>query len=164
MSSLITVQEMLNHAVQYDHVILAHQVYWAITTQNIALTADSNCLKELEYDTDKIQQMAAENLLCIGRIKLYVVSSGKMYAFYFAKDALEASMFHSKKFGEKVTQITEASRLLFKPMYLTDLDLETSLIEYRMSLVQFPAYLGHATAGKYILQRLDQQKGMRKVV
>lgn len=49
-------------------------------------------------------------------------------------------------------------------MYFADLDIHIPLIDHRKTIVQFPAYLGHAAAGQYILHRLDQHKGVRGIV
>lgn len=164
MSDVITVKEVLDYATEFDMCRLAHQVFWAVSTNKVMLTDNSDRLLEIDYEAETIREMTDRNMLCIGRIKLYVIKSYEQYAFYFANNPLEASMLHREKFGEATEHITEAKRLLTKVMYFADIDLETAMIDYRKSIVQFPAYLGHAAPGKYILHRLDKPTGGRKIV
>ncbi|MGE7917253.1 hypothetical protein [Lysinibacillus xylanilyticus] len=161
MTELITVKEILEYATEFELRHLAHQVFWAVSTQQINLADDSNKLLELSYDEAAVREMTDRNVLGIGRIKLYVVESFAQYAFYFANNALEVSMLHREKFGEVAGAITEAHRLLTKEMYFSDLDIQISLIDHSKTIVQFPAYFGHAAAGQYVLHRLDQHKGVR---
>lgn len=164
MSELITVKEILEYATEFELNRLAHRVFWAVSTQRINLADDSNKLLEIIYDEVAVREMTDRNVLGIGRIKLYVVESFAQYAFYFANNPLEVSMLHREKFSEVTGAITEAHRLLTKVMYFADLDIRISLIDHRKTIVQFPAYLGHAAAGQYILHRLDQHKGVRGIV
>jgi len=164
MSDLITVKEILEYATEFELYWLAHQVYWAVSTQQIQLEDDSNKLLKVVYDDAAVREMTNRNVLGIGRIKLYVVKSFAQYAFYFARDPLEVNMLHKALFGELPGAITEAHRLLTKVMYFADIDIQTSLLEYRKTIVQFPAYLGHAEAGQYNLYHLDLLKGGRRIV
>ncbi len=164
MSDFITVKEVLEYATEFELCWFAHQVYWAVSTQQIQLEDDSSKLLEVVYDDVAVREMTDRNVLGIGRIKLYVVKSFAQYAFYFASDPLEVNMLHRVLFGEVAEAITEAHRLLTKVMYFADFDIQTSLLEYRKTIVQFPAYLGHAEAGQYNLYRLDLHKGVRGIV
>ncbi|UED78388.1 hypothetical protein FH508_0013025 [Lysinibacillus sp. CD3-6] len=164
MSDLITVKEVLEYATEFELCWFAHQVYWAVSTKQIQLEDDSNKLLEVAYDDAAVREMTNRNVLGIGRIKLYVVKSFAQYAFYFASDSLEVNMLHQAIFGEVAGAITEAHRLLTKVMYFADFDIQTSLLEYRKTFVQFPAYLGHAAAGQYNLYRLDLHRGGRRIV
>lgn len=164
MSDLITVKEILEYATEFELCWLAHQVYWAVSTKQIQLEDDSNKLLEVAYDDAAVREMTNRNVLGIGRIKLYVVKSFAQYAFYFASDPLEVNMLHRELFGEVAGAISEAHRLLTKVMNFADFDIQTSLLEYRKTIVQFPAYLGHAAAGQYHLYRLDLHKGGRRIV
>lgn len=164
MNEIITVKEILEYATEFELYRLAHQVFWAVSTQQINLADDSNKLLEVAYDELAVHEMTERNVLGIGRIKLYVAESFAQYAFYFASNSLEVSVMHREKFGERTGAITEAHRLLTKVMYFADLDIHIPLINHRKTIVQFPAYLGHAAAGQYILHRLDQHKGVRGIV
>lgn len=164
MSDLITVKEILEYATEFELTWFAHQVYWAVSTQQIQLEDDSNKLLEVAFDDAAVREMTNRNVLGIGRIKLYVVKSFGQFAFYFASDPLEVNMLHQALFGEVAGAITQAHRLLTKVMYFVDFDIQTSLLEYRKTIVQFPAYLGHAEAGQYNLYRLDLRKGGRRIV
>ncbi|MFJ7662393.1 hypothetical protein ACIQXW_08325 [Lysinibacillus sp. NPDC097162] len=119
---------------------------------------------EVVYNDAVVCEMTNRNVLGIGLIKIYVVNSFEQYAFYFASDPLEVNMLHQALFGEVAGGITEAHRLLTKVMYFADFDIQTSLLEYRKTIVQFPAYLGHAAAGQYHLYRFDLHKGGRRIV
>lgn len=161
----ITVKELLEYAVEDEHIVLAHTIYWSMTTQGVTLDDDSQKLLDLPFEREEISQLVQSNILGMGQVKLYVVKvNSELFAFYFAKNVLEASAHHSRLFGHKVTNIVEAERLLYKHMYLVDIDKQMMLIDYRKELLQFPAYIGHAKAQDHKLYRLDQQKGARQVV
>ena len=162
----ISVKELLEYAIEGEHSVLAHTIYWSMTTQGIAMKDDSQKLLDLPFDRDNISQLVQQNLLGMGQIKLYVVKvKADLFAFYFAHNALEASTHHSRLFYQKATCIVDAERSLYKYMYLVDIDKHMMLIDYRKELLQFPAYLGHAKANDHKLYRLDQQqKGMNRVV
>lgn len=165
--TIITVKELLEYAVEDEHSVLAHTIFWGMTTQGISPEDDSEKLKELEFDREAISALVKNNVLGMGQIKLYVVRvSTEQFAFYFARNALEASSHHTRLFFQKPSTIVEAERLLHKYMYLADLDKNMMLVDYRKELLQFPVYIGHARANDHKLYRLDQQqqKGMNRVV
>lgn len=47
MSDLIPVKEILEYATEFEMSWFAHQVYWAVSTQQIQLEDDSNKLLEV---------------------------------------------------------------------------------------------------------------------
>ena len=163
--TVITVREILEYAVEGEHSVLAHMIFWSMTTYGIAPEDDSNKLKELPFDREAISELVQKNVLGMGQIKLFVVKvSSELFAFYFARNVLEASSYHTRLFFQNPTSIVEAERLLHKSMYLADLDKHMMLVDYRNELLQFPAYIGHAEAGGHKLYRLDQKKGINRVV
>lgn len=163
--TVITVKEILEYAVEGEHSVLAHMIFWGMTTQGISPEDDSNKLKDLEFDREAITALVKNNVLGMGQIKLFVVKvSSELFAFYFARNVLEANAHHTRLFSQKAASIVEAERLLHKSMYLADLDKHMMLVDYRKELLQFPAYIGHAEAGDDRLYRLDQRKGMNRVV
>lgn len=164
--TLISVKELLEYAVAGEHSVLAHTIFWGMTTQGISPEDDSEKLKTLPFDREAISALVQNNVLGMGQIKLYVVRVGaELFAFYFARNVLEASSHHTRLFSQKPSTIVEAERLLHKHMYLADLDKSMMLVDYRKELLQFPAYIGHAQANDHKLYRLDQQqKGLNRVV
>ena len=161
----ITVKDLLDFSIDHEYSMMAHICYWAITTQNIRPEYDSKVLDQLVFDKQAITQLMEQNVLGLGQIKLYVVTVSKsLYAFYFARNGLEAASHHRRVFREQPHNVVEAPRLLHKLMYLPSIDKEMFLIDYRKGILQFPAYIGHARPGMYVLHRLDQQRGVSRVI
>lgn len=134
MNEIITVKEMLDYAMEFDVKRLAHQIFWAVTTDKIQLTDDSGRLLEIHFDAEAIREMTEKNLLGLGRIKLYVVPSFNQYAFYYANNILEVSGLHQSLFNERPVRIIESQRLQTKVMYFVDLDAEYALIDFKKQL------------------------------
>lgn len=164
MNEIITVKEMFDYAMEFDMKRLAHQIFWAITADKVQLTDDSNRLLKIHFDTETVQNMTEQNVLGLGRVKLYVVPSFNWYAFYYAKNILEVSGLHKSLFNEHPSRIIESPSLQTKVMYFVDLDIEYALIDYKKTIVEFPIYLGHAAPKEYHLYRLDRQQGGKKIV
>ena len=163
--TVFTVKEMLEYAIEGEHSVLAHMIFWGMTTQGIAPEDDSNKLKDLDFDREAISALVINNVLGMGQIKLFVVKvNAELFAFYFARNVLEANAHHTQLFFQKPLSIVETERLLHKSMYFANLDKHMMLVEYRNELLQFPSYIGHAKAGDHKLYRLDQQKGINRVV
>lgn len=150
-----TVKDMLDLAVECDMSMVAHHTYWAITQNAVTLQDSIDKLMSIQVDKQAVQSLIESNMLGIGRIKLFVVKTVEpnVYAFYFAKDALEARAMYESKFGE-VKGITNGARLMPNKMLFADTRLEMTLFEYRKRIVHFPAYLGHAKAQENVLYRL----------
>lgn len=160
---MITVQNLLEYSIEQEYSMLAHTIFWAISSQNINPNDDSSVLKNIEFDQVAITNLMQQNVLGLGNIKLFVITVAKdIYAFYFAKTSFEALVHHSYLFAKKANQIVEAKRLMHTKMFWPDTDQEMKLIEYRKQLLDFPAYVGHARAGEHILYKL--QRGVSKVV
>ena len=163
--TVITVKDLLDFSIEQEYNMMAHICYWAITTHQVGLEEDSTVLDQLTFDKGTIQQLMNQNVLGLGRIKLYVVTVNQsLYAFYFASNSLEAASHHKVMFREQPRNIAEAPRLMHKLMYLSNIDKEMLLIDYRKQVLQFPAYVGHARSGEYVLHRLDYQQGVSQVV
>lgn len=163
--TVITVKELMEFSVEYEFDMLAHMFYWAVTTQQVRLEDDSKIMNGLEFDEKIIADLMGKNVLGLRRIKLYVATENNtLYTFYFAENVLEASSLHQTLFNQKPVNIIEAPRLMYKQMFIPDIDKEITLIEYRKQVIQFPAYIGHAEAGEYTLYRLDRQGGLSHVV
>lgn len=150
-----TVKDVLDLAVECDMTMVAHHTYWAITQNAVTLQDSVDKLMSVPIDEQAVQSLIESNMLGIGRIKLFVVKTVEpnVYAFYFAKDVLEAKELHNSKFGE-AQRITNGARLMPNKMIFADTGIEMTLFEYRKKLIQYPAYLGHARAGEMVLYRL----------
>ena len=79
--STVTVQEVLDLAIEMDMVHLAHRIFWAITKGKVQINDDSKRLDAIDYDDEAISTMTAENRLSIGKIKLYVAEMKKSDRF-----------------------------------------------------------------------------------
>lgn len=155
--SQITVQEMFDFCLENENVFLAHLIYWSVQTKRVSLRDDSDCLKEIPVDMNTVKQYTEQNLLGMKLTKLYVVRDAKeYYAFYFARNGLEASSLHNQLFGT-VQSIIEAPSLMHRLMYVEHIDQHVFLIDFRKRFVQFPVYIGHARANEHIIQRMDGQ-------
>ncbi|HJF32796.1 MAG TPA: hypothetical protein K8V56_13620 [Sporosarcina psychrophila] len=152
----VSVKEVFDLAVELDLDKLAHRVYWALTQQKASLTDSSDKLTTIQYDEDAIESLIEKNSLGIGRVKLFVIQTSKpgWYAFYFAQSGLEASSLHSGMFNEKPTSIVNAPRLMIPLMTFAETGVEMNLYERRKKLIEFPAYIGHAEAGKHVLYKM----------
>lgn len=106
----ITVKKLLEYAIEGEHRVLAHTIYWSMTTQGIALTNDSQKLLALPFDCDHISQLVQQNTLGMGQIKLFVVKvKVDLFAFYFARNALEASAYHSRLLLRALLMLSDCS-------------------------------------------------------
>ena len=74
---MVSVQEVLQLAIEMDMIHLAHRIFWAIANGKVQMDEDSERLDAIDYDDEAISKMVAENKLSIGKIKLYVVETTK---------------------------------------------------------------------------------------
>lgn len=160
---MITVQELMTHCIERENSLMAHLCFWAITTQGVTPEQNSDVLKQLSFDQMAITELVKSNILGIGQIKLFVIGTGNnIYAFYFAKSGFEARAHHSYLFGQQAQQVVEAKKLLYTKMLWADSEQEMTLLEYRKTLVDYPAYVGHAKGGQHVLYKLG--RGVKQVV
>lgn len=154
---MVTVQEMFDYAIENDCSLIAHTLFWAIAQGEVSQEDDADKVKDLQRDDQAIQELIKSNVLGIGKIKLFVVETNHqdLYAFYLAENVLEANRLHEDKFREHDKRITRADRLMIPYMSFVSSEKEESLYEHRKSIVQFPAYVGHALAGEHVLHRLE---------
>lgn len=152
----VSVKEVFDLAVELDLDKLAHRVYWALAQQKASLTDSSDKLTEIQYDERAVESLIEKNTLGIGRIRLFVIQTNNpgWYAFYFAQNSLEASSLHSSLFHEKPVSIVSAPRLMIPLMTFSETGVEMSLYEHRKKMIEFPAYVGHAEAGKHVLYKV----------
>ena len=149
---IVTVQEVFDLALELDLKKIAHRVFWAISQGLVTTTCDSNKLHELNYDEEQIEEMIDKNLLQIGLIQLYVAqTSHNMFAFYYAKENVEAYSLHIELFRQKPKSFKNANRLLSQRFYFLETDKSEVLFTHRGRVVDFPYYLGVAKPGEYIL-------------
>lgn len=153
---MTSVKEVFDLAIELDLYKLAHRVYWAITNQQVSLTDQSQKLAEIKFNENEISSLVERNVLGIGQVQLFVVQTQKSnwFAFYLSKSVLEAHSMHLKSFREKPVNIVKAERLMIPLMTFAEKDTEMSLYEYRKKLIEFPAYVGHAEAGRHVLYNL----------
>lgn len=156
---MITVKELFEGAVEHDMKLVAHTVFWAMSERLVSSEDDSNKLHEIPLNQEKIQELAIKNVLGIERIKLFVIrtTTTDLFAFYFAENALDASGLHQNLFGEQGTSITNGARLMPKRMFFEISNVSMNFYEYRKRFVQFPVYVGHATAGESVCVHLSQK-------
>lgn len=135
---------------------LAHRVYWAITQRVVSLDDNSDKLTMIQYDEMEIDNLTQRNMLGIGLVKLFVIKTqnANWYAFYLSKSSLEAHSLHSRLFRENPVSISSAERLMTPLMTFAETGEEMNLYEYRKSLIDFPAYIGHAEAGRHVFYKM----------
>lgn len=160
-----TVGEVFNLWLDLDMPNMSHWAFWALSHGHVTTDCPAEKLLEVERDEQAIQSMIANNLLDIGKIKIFVIETNTpdIYAFYFSENVLDAHRLHRQLFREKPKNITMSNRLLinrfeYEADFPTTGKLTTNLsegwfmYELRRSVVEFPSYVGHARAGSCILQ------------
>ncbi|WP_303968821.1 hypothetical protein [Sporosarcina ureae] len=152
---MITVKDMLDYAFEIDLSHLAHSIYWALMTNQITLQDDSEELKGIEFDEAEVQRMMEQNILDIGKVKLFVMDTeNDWYVFYLAEHSLDAYRLHEELFRQNQHKITRADRLMINVMTFADTGAEESLYDHKKEVLMYPAYVGHAKAGERTLYRM----------
>lgn len=153
---MATVQEVLDLAIEIELVGLAHRVFWAISTNKVTVNDPSEKLDEIDYDEVAIAEMVAQNLLAIGKIKLYIIETFQpdIYAFYYCENAVEADALHREMFREAPKRLTTAPHLMTKIFHFNETGASQILYFQRKQVVSYPYYLGHARAGERWLYRV----------
>lgn len=149
----VTVQEVLQLAIEIDMIHLAHRTFWAITNGKVSVEDDSKQLEAIHYDEEAIEEMVAQNKLTIGKIKLYVAQTTKsnLFASYYSKNVLEAHALHQELFQETPKRLMNASNLMQKLFHFNERSTADILYFHRKNVVAYPYYLGHARAGERVL-------------
>ena len=113
---MVSVQEVLQLAIEMDMIHLAHRIFWAIANGKVKCDEDSKRLDAIDYDDEAISKMVAQNKLSIGKIKLYVVETREpeLFAFYYSENVLDAHALHQDIFRETPKRLTNASHLMTK--------------------------------------------------
>ena len=152
---MITVMEILCLAIETDMKRLAHRIFWAISECKVSTDEDSKILDTLDYDDEAITKMTEQNVLDIGKVKLFVAATTtpEVFAFYYSENILEAHALHQKLFRESPRRLTHAPHLLGKVFQLIETKAAEILYFHRKKVVAYPYYLGHATAGERLLDR-----------
>ena len=150
---MVTVQEVLQLAIEMDMVHLAHRIFWAIGNGKVGVEEDSKRLDVIDYDDEAISKMVVRNQLEIGKIKLYVVETTRpdRFAFYYSENVLEAHELHQEMFQETPKRLTNASHLMQKLFHFDEGSDADILYFHRKKVVAYPYYLGHAWAGERVL-------------
>ena len=150
---MITVQDVLNLAIETDMNYLAHRIFWAVTVGEVNTGECSSVLDHVEYDEEAINKMIDTNLLDIGKVKLFVASPKhpEIFMFYFSENVLEAHALHQKLFNETPKRLIQASHLLGKVFEMEGMKESEVLYFHRRKIVEFPYYLGFARAGERLL-------------
>ena len=153
---MVSVQEVLQLAIEMDMVHLAHRIFWAIANGKVKMEEDSERLDAIDYDDEAISKMVARNQLSIGKIKLYVAETTMpdRFAFYYSENVLEAHALHQDMFRETPKRLTNASHLMPKLFHFDETDAANILYFHRNKVVAYPYYLGHARAGERVLARM----------
>jgi len=151
-----TVGEILQLAIETDMRGLAHRVFWAISECNVSAEENSEILDNIDYDEEAIAQMITQNVLNIGKVKLFVVETTKpeVFAFYYSENVLETHALHQELFRETPKRLTHAPALFGKVFEWDDKNSPEVLFFHRKKIAAFPYYLGHARAGKRVLYRI----------
>ncbi|MFD1929245.1 hypothetical protein ACFSFY_14475 [Sporosarcina siberiensis] len=153
---MITVGEILQLAIETDMHGLAHRVFWAISECIVSAEENSEILDNLDYDGEAIARMIAQNVLNIGKVKLFVVETTKPeeFAFYYSENVLETHALHQELFRESAKRLTNAPNLLGRVFEWDEQYNAEVLYFHRKQVVAFPYYLGHARAGERFLYKM----------
>jgi len=152
---MVTVLEILCLAIETDMQRMAHRVFWAISEHKVSADEDSEILDSIDYDEEAINKMIEQNVLEIGKVKLFVAATTKPeeFAFYYSENILEAHALHQELFKEAPMRLTDAPHLLGKVFELIETKATEILYFHRKSVVAYPYYLGHAIARERALDR-----------
>lgn len=153
---MTTVKEVLDLAIEIELVSLAHRVFWAISTGKVTVNDPSEILDTIHYDELIIAQMVTQNLLAIGKIKLYMIETyhPDTFAFYYSENALEADALHREMFREAPKRLTATPQLMTRIFHFNETGAAQILWFQRKQVVSYPYYLGHARAGERLLYRV----------
>ncbi len=153
---MVTVQEVLQLAIEMDMVHLAHRIFWAIGNGKVGVGEDSKRLEAIDYDDETITEMVAQNKLSIGKIKLYVAQTTKpdLFAFYYSENVLEAHAVHQEMFRDSPKRWMNASHLMQKLFQFDERNTADILYFHRKKVVAYPYYMGLASAGEQVLARI----------
>ena len=153
---MVSVQEVLQLAIEMDMVHLAHRTFWAIDNGKVRVEEDSKRLDAIDYDDETISEMVAQNTLNIGKIKLYVAQTTKpnLFAFYYSENVLDAHALHKEMFQETPKRLVNGSHLMPKLFHFDETSAANILYFHRSKVVAYPYYLGHARAGERVFTRM----------
>ncbi|MCZ2260789.1 hypothetical protein [Sporosarcina sp. G11-34] len=152
---MVTVLEILYLAIETDMQRLAHRVFWAVSECKVCANEDSKILDTIDYDEVAISKMIEQNVLEIGKVKLFVAATTKPeeFAFYYSENILEAHALHQELFKVAPKRLTDAPHLLGKVFQLIEMKAAEILYFHRKKVVAYPYYLGHAIAGERSLDK-----------
>lgn len=155
--SMVTVNEVLQLAIETDMVHLAHRVFWAVANGKVQVDEDSLQLDAIDYDDEEISVMITQNTLAIGRVKLYVIETRTpdVFAFYYSENVLAANALHFEMFKETPKRLTNADHLMKKLFHFDETSTADILYFHRNKAVAYPYYIGHAWAGERRLERVS---------
>ncbi len=155
---MASVQEVLQLSIEVDMSELAHRIFWAISTDQVKVDEDSSSLNKITYDDIAITNMIKQNILKIGKIKLFVVetTNTNLYAFYYSENVLEVSSLHQELFRETPIKITSAAHLLGNTFHFDMTKNWDILYFHRNQVVAYPYYLGHVKAKHNLLYQMTK--------
>ncbi|PIC63389.1 hypothetical protein CSV79_12185 [Sporosarcina sp. P13] len=154
---MVTVQDLFNYAVEFDLSHLAHSIFWALSHKKVRVEEDHEQLKKVNFDEVAIKQLMEDNLLGIGKVKLFVMETQEKdwFAFYLAEHSLDAYRLHEDLFRGPQRKITRADRLMVRFMAFAKTGEEMTVYAYKKEVVAFPAYVGHVRAGERVVYRME---------
>ena len=136
---------------------MVYGLFWHLQRGDI--TAEQNLAEvTLQLDHPEVEELMKNNVLNIKPAQLFVVTDSAGYAFYMGYDALTVRQLHQQHFTN-FKNITRATRLMYKTFTLATTRKDISPFEYRYQVPTMPCYLGHASAGSYVLHNLQQGGG-----
>lgn len=156
---MATVQEVLQLSIEVDMSELAHRIFWAISTDQVKVDEDSSSLDKITYDDEAITNMIKQNILNIGKIKLFVVetTNTNLYAFYYSENVLEVNSLHQELFRETPGKITSAAHLLGNTFHFDMTKNWDILYFHRNQVVAYPYYLGHVKAKHNLFYQMTSE-------
>lgn len=136
---------------------MVYGLFWHLQRGDI--TAEQNLAEVmLQLDHPEVESLMQNNVLNIKPAQLFVVTDSTGYAFYLGYDVLTVRQLHQQHFTN-FKQVTRATRLMYKTFTLAAMHKDISPFEYRYEVPSMPCYLGHASAGSYVLHNLQRGGG-----
>lgn len=106
----MTIRELYEESIKYEHVSLAHLIYYSLREGLVKPDDDESKLFQTEIDEKQLGNLIERNHLGLGITKIYSLKIGDgKFAFVFAGNSQEAIEFVGKELKTKPVNCHEYS-------------------------------------------------------
>lgn len=138
-----TIQALFEDVLFYDEPYTAHLIYYSVKKGKVNLQDPVSKLYDMHLTVEEqteISRMKEQDVLAMRKIKLYAIKrNATTYAFYFAKNPLEARELHHQIYGQWENRIVDAyNQMIDKGLYFQDTKETKTFRELMKETVEFP--------------------------